>query len=58
MVKHSGDTGFTTVIVADIQCYLSLEHLYFGFVCLGVRVPYDSSILQSGSNLCEISTGF
>ena len=40
MVEHGGDTGFTTVVVADVPCSVSL----------GVGVPYGSGILQLGSS--------
>ena len=33
------------LVVADITCWPSLDHLYFVFVCLGVGVPYSSDIL-------------
>ena len=41
---HSGDTCFTVVVVRNIQCCPSLDHLYFVFVRLRVRVPYGSGI--------------
>ena len=41
---HSGDTCFTVVVVTNIPCCQSLDHLYFVFIRLRVRVPYDSGI--------------
>ena len=47
LLEHDDDTGFTTVVIADILCCPSLDHLNFG---LGVGVPYGNGILQLGSN--------
>ena len=41
---HSGDTCFTVVVVTNIPCCPSLDHLYFVFVRLCVGVPYGSDI--------------
>ena len=41
---HSGDTCFTVVVVTNIPCCPSLDHLYFVFVHLCVGVPYGSGI--------------
>ena len=41
---HSGDTCFTVVVVTDIPCCPSLDHLYFVFVRLCVGVPCGSGI--------------
>ena len=41
---HSGDTYFTVVVVTNILCCPSLDHLYFVFVHLHVGVPYGSGI--------------
>ena len=42
--NHSGDTCFIIVVVTNILCCPSLDHLYFIFVRLHVGVPYDSGI--------------
>ena len=44
MAEHCGDTVFTTVVVTNIMCCPSLDHLYFVFVCLSVGVPDGSGI--------------
>ena len=44
MFEHSGDTCFTVVVVTNISCYPSLDHLYFVCVRLCVGVPYGSGI--------------
>ena len=36
---HSGDTCFTVVVVMNIPCCPSLDHLYFVFVRLCVGCP-------------------
>ena len=41
---HSGDTCFIVVVITNIPCCPSLDHLYFVFVCLRVGVPYGSTI--------------
>ena len=41
---HSGDTCFTIVIVTNIPCCPSLDHLYFIFLLFYVRVPYGSGV--------------
>ena len=45
VLDHSGDTCFTVVVVTNIPCYPSLDHLYFVFVRLCVGVPCGSGIL-------------
>ena len=44
VLDHSGDTCFMAVVVTNIQCYPSLDHLCFVFVRLCVGVPYGSGI--------------
>ena len=41
---HGADTCFTVVVVTNIPCCSSLDHLYFVFVRLCVGVPYGSGI--------------
>ena len=41
---HSGDTCFNVVVVTNIPCCTSLDHLYFVLVSLRVGVPYGSGI--------------
>ena len=42
---HGGDTCFTVVVVVtNIPCCPSLDHLYFVFVRLCVGVPHGSGI--------------
>ena len=41
---HGGDTCFTVVVVTNIPCCPSLDHLYLVFVHLCVGVPYGSGI--------------
>ena len=41
---HGADTCFTVVVVTNIPCCPSLDHLYFVFVRLCVGVPYGSGI--------------
>ena len=47
---HSGDTCFTVVVVTNIPCCPSLDHLYFVFVRLCVWVSCGSGIFELGSN--------
>ena len=39
---HGGDTCFMVVVVTNIPCCPSLDHLYFVRLCVGV--PYGSGI--------------
>ena len=41
---YGADTCFTVVVVTNIPCCPSLDHLYFVFVCFSVGVPYGSGI--------------
>ena len=44
LFDRSGDTCFTVVVVTNIPCCPSLDHLYFVFVSLRIGVPYGSGI--------------
>ena len=41
---HSADTCFTVVVVTNIPCCPSLDHLFLVFVHVCVGVPFGSGI--------------